>query len=114
MDEMQVAVTKSGRRKWSPEQRLAIVGELEGGVNAEELCRKYNIHKQMLYKWKRSLESSGKEGLKNNGEIVAKSQYLAALKKIDDLERALGRKALELDILKKSFELKGLKLPDGI
>jgi len=114
MEEMQVMVTKSGKRKWSPEQKLAIVGEFEGGVNAEELCRKYNIHKQMLYKWKRSFESSGKEGLKNNGEIVARSQYLAALKKIDDLERALGRKALELDILKKSFELKGLKLPDGI
>jgi transposase-like protein len=114
MEEMQVMVAKNGKRKWSPEQKLAIVGEFEGGVNAEELCRKYNINKQMLYKWKRSLESSGKEGLKNNGEIVARSQYLAALKKIDDLERALGRKALELDILKKSFELKGLKLPDGI
>ena len=41
MEEMQVAVAKNGKRKWSPEQKLAIVGEFEGGVNAEELCRKY-------------------------------------------------------------------------
>ena len=34
-------------------------------------------------------------------------------KRIDELERALGRKALEVDVLKKAFELKGLKSPEG-
>ena len=34
-------------------------------------------------------------------------------KRIEELERALGRKTLENDILKKSFELKGLRLPEG-
>jgi len=29
-------------------------------------------------------------------------------------EKALGRKTLELDLVKKSYELKGLKLPEGI
>jgi transposase len=114
MDEMHVAVTKSGKRKWSLEQKMGIIGELNSGVDAAELCRKYNIHAQMLYKWRRTLEFGGKEGLKAGGEIVAKGQYQAALKKIEELERALGRKTLELDILKKSFELKGLKLPEGI
>lgn len=114
MDEMHVAVTKGGKRKWTLEQKLGIIGELNSGVDASELCRKYNIHAQMLYKWRRSLESGGKEGLKAGGEIVPKGRYMEALKKIEELERALGRKTLELDILKKSFELKGLKLPEGI
>jgi hypothetical protein len=30
-------------------------------------------------------------------------------KRVDELERALGQKALEADVLKKAFELKGLK-----
>jgi hypothetical protein len=34
-------------------------------------------------------------------------------RRIDDLERALGRKALEVEVLKKAFELKGLKSPEG-
>jgi hypothetical protein len=34
-------------------------------------------------------------------------------KRIEELERALGRKTLELEVLKKAFELKGLKLPEG-
>ncbi len=114
MDEMHVPVTKNGKRKWTLEQKMAIVAELNSGVDPAELCRKYNIHAQMLYKWRRTLESGGKEGLKANGEIIPKARYMEALKKIDELERALGRKTLELDILKKTYELKGLKLPEGI
>jgi hypothetical protein len=35
-------------------------------------------------------------------------------RKIDELERALGRKALEVDILKKFCELKDPRLPEGM
>ncbi len=38
---------------------------------------------------------------------------LVQIRKVEELEKALGRKALEVDILKKVFELKGLKLPEG-
>lgn len=112
MDEPVVGLTKNGKRKWSVEQKAGIVQELNSGVNIHELCRKYNLHAQTIYVWKRRLESGGKEGLKNSGEIVAKSQYVEAQKKISELERALGRKTLEYDILKNFFETKGIKLPD--
>jgi transposase len=112
MEEMGITLMKNGKRKWTLEQKMNIIKEFDSGVNANELCRKYNIHAQMLYKWKKRLESAGKEGLARNGEVVPKSQYIAALKKIEELERALGRKTLENDILKKSYELKGIKLPE--
>ena len=35
-------------------------------------------------------------------------------RRIEELERALGRKALEVDIFKKAFEIKGQRLPEGI
>ncbi len=107
-----VAVRKDGKRKWTVEQRMAIVNEYRSGVPIEEICRKYNIHAGVLYKWKKRIESGGRALLRRNGEIVPRQQYLTAIKKIEELERALGRKTLELDILKKSFEMKGLKLPD--
>lgn len=114
MEEMTVALSKNGKRKWSKDQKAGIVQELASGVNINELCRKYNLHAGMIYNWRKRFESGGKESLKNNGEIVAKSQYTEALKKISELERALGRKTLEYDILKNFFETKGIKLPDGI
>jgi hypothetical protein len=57
-----------------------------------------------MYRWKRSLD----QGLKEPGEWVPKSQGLGLPKRVEELARALGRKALEVDVVKKAFELKGL------
>ena len=113
MEEMEVKLSKSGKRKWSVEQKLGIIKELESGVHFAELCRKYNISNQQLYTWRKKFQSNGKQGLEHEGEVVAKSQYLSAVKRIEELEMALGRKTLENEILKKTFEIKGIKLPDG-
>lgn len=76
----------------------------------EEVCRKYSVNAAQMYRWKRSLD----QGLKESGEMVPKSQMLGLQKRVEELERALGRKALEVDVLKKAFEFKGLKLPEGM
>lgn len=112
MEELEVKLTKNGKRKWSVEQKLGILKELESGVHFAELCRKYNLSSQVLYGWRKKYQGGGKPGLALEGEVVAKSQYLTALKKIEELEMALGRKTLENEILKKTFEIKGVKLPE--
>jgi len=89
MEDTTVGLTKNGKRKWTVEQKLGIVNEFNSGVDAAELCRKYNIHTQMLYKWRKTLESNGKEGLRNNGEVIPKVRYVEALRKIEELEKAL-------------------------
>ena len=48
------------------------------------------------------------------GELILKSRLLLLQRKIDELERALGRKTLKVDILKKFCELKELRLPEGM
>ncbi len=100
-----------GRRgRWPSEQKLTMLQEWRSGVPLEEVCRKYGINAALMYRWKRSLD----QGLKESGELIPKSQAAGLQRRIDDLERALGRKALEVEVLKKAFELKGLKLPEGM
>jgi transposase-like protein len=79
--------------------------EGQTGGPLEEVCWKYAVNAAQMYRWKRSLE----QGLKEPGEMVPKSHVLGLQKRVDELERALGQKALEADMLKKAFELKGLK-----
>jgi len=98
------------RRRWSGEQKLAVLQERQTGVPLEEICRKYAVNAAQMYRWKRSLD----QGLKDSGEMVPKNVVGGLQKRIEELERALGRKALEVDVLKKAFELKGLKSPEGI
>ena len=112
MEEITPKLTKNGKRRFSAEQKLSILKELESGVHYAELCRKYNISNNVLYRWKKQLRKSGKKGLEKAKDTALKSRYEAALKRIDELERALGRKSLENDILKKVFETRGIKLPE--
>jgi transposase-like protein len=101
---------RNGRRRWSAEQKLAVLQEWRNGVPLEEVCRKYGVNAAQMYRWKRSLD----QGLKESGELVPKSQVLGLQKRVEELERALGRKAWEVEVLKKAFELKGLRFTQGI
>lgn len=84
--------------------------EWKNGVPREEACRKYAMNAAQIYRWNRSLE----QGLKEPGALIPKSQLLGLQKRVEELERALGRKALEVDVLNKTIELKGFNLPEGM
>ncbi len=100
-----------GRRgRWPVDEKLAVLQEWRTGVLLEEACRRYGVNVAQVYRWKRSLD----RGLKESGERIPKSQVAGLQRRIDDLERGLGRKALEVEVLKEAFEFKGLKLPEGM
>ncbi len=110
METAEMPVQRGRRRLWNAEKKLAVLQEWRNGTPLEEVCRKHGIHAVQMYKWRRQLE----KGLADRGEMIPKSELTGLQKKVEELERALGRKALEVDILKKVFEMKGLKLPDGM
>jgi len=62
-----------------------------------------------MYPWKRSLDQE----LKESGELVPKSQVLGLQKRVEELERVLGRKVLEVDLFKKSTSSRGSDYPRG-
>ena len=100
-----------GRRgRWPAEQKLAALQEWRSGTPLEEVCRRFGINATLLHRWKRTVD----QGVKESGELVPRSQVVALQKRVDDLERALGRKAFEVEALKKLCELKGLKFPEGM
>ena len=110
--ETTVMPAQNGRKRgrWSSERKFAVLQEWQQGLPLEEVCRRHGWTAGQLHRWKKAMD----RGLKDQGELIPKSQVAALEKKIEELERALGRKALEAEVLKKAFELKGLKLPEGM
>jgi transposase len=110
METVEAPVQRGRRRLWNAEKKLAVLQEWQNGTPLEEVCRKHGVQAVQMYKWRRQLE----KGLADRGEMIPKSEVAGWQRKVEELERALGRKSLEVDILKKFFEMKGLKLPDGM
>lgn len=82
------------RRQWSAEQKLTALQEWQTGIPLEPICRKDAVHAAQMYRWKRSFDQE----LKEPGELVPKSHGLGLQNRVEELERALGRKALEVDV----------------
>ena len=66
--------------------------------NVAETCRKYEIAPTLYYRWKDEVEEGAKAAL--GGRSAAARPDVEQEKRIKQLERALGRSHLQIEILK--------------
>ena len=92
-----VQAGKGRRGRWPAETKLAALQEWRSGLPVEEVSRRFGMSPALLYRWKRSVD----QGLKETGDLIPRSQVAPLQKRIEELERALGRKAFEVEVLKK-------------
>ncbi|WP_414704608.1 IS3 family transposase [Pseudomonas sp. P42] len=94
------------RRRWSPEQKLAMVREsLEPGQSVSVVARRNGINANQLFLW-RKLYQDGSLSAVSVGEAVEPASELSdALKQIRELQRMLGKKTMEAEILKEAVEI---------
>ena len=83
--------------KRSAEEKWEIVQEGLRSGNISETCRKHGIAANLWYRWKDEAEQGAKAALGGKGAAAAETEKDH---RIRQLERTLGRKALEIEILK--------------
>ncbi len=91
---------------FSPEfKRETVQRILNGEKTIAELSREFDVSPTVIRHWKRRYESGAATAVKANEEVVPASELQAALAKIRELERALGRKTMENEILRAAQEV---------
>ena len=94
------------RRRWSGEQKAAIVSETyEPGVSVSEVARRYAIAPSQLFQWRKLAEGGALEAIGGGEPVISDREAQAMRKRIRELERLLGRKTLENEILKEAVEI---------
>lgn len=83
----------------TPEEKWQIVLEGLRSGNVAETCRKYEIAANLYYRWKDEVEAGAKAAL-GGGRSAAARPDAEQEKRIKQLERALGRSHLQIEILK--------------
>ncbi len=88
-------------RKFTAQQKLELVtASLRGERSIAELCREHQISESLLRRWRDvALEAAGERLAGGQERSVASEQR----KRIAELERALGKKTYELEILGNGF-----------
>jgi transposase len=83
-------------RKFSAQQKTELVlASLRGPKTISELCREHEISDSLLRKWREQLLAAGAERLRGKTERTEAGELR---RQVSRLERALGRKTMEVEI----------------
>ena len=95
-----MARDRNGRRQYTAEfKREQIERITRGEITAAELSRELGIARSRLQRWKHLMATAGETAVQANEPVVPVSALRAAEQRIRELERALGRKTMEVEIL---------------
>jgi len=90
-------MSRKARLQRTPEEKWEIVQEGIKSGNIAETCRRYGIAPTLFYRWKDEAEQGAKAALGGRSAAAAETEKD---RRIRQLERTLGRKSLEIEILK--------------
>src|SRR6266581_9798099 len=95
-----------GRRVFSTDfKRAAVQRVVTGEKTVAELSRELDIAPSVIRSWKRFAEAGATTAVQAHEDVVPASHLREAYAKIRELERALGRKTMEIEILQAAQEI---------
>ena len=102
---IEVITRDQRRRRWSLAEKSALVRRTyEAGMSVSLVARQEGVAASLLFQW-RKLERQGALMAVSAGEaVVPASELVAARAEIAKLQRVLGKKTLENEILKEAVE----------
>jgi transposase len=94
------------RRRYSAEDKRRIVEETRvPGHSVSSVSRRYGVSSSQVFKWRRLVEEGTMSILGADEPMVPESDVKVLKGRIRELERLLGRKTLENEILKDAIEI---------
>jgi transposase len=97
---------KRRRRHFTAVEKRRLLDETEKpGESISTVARRYGFSPSMLFAWRRSMEAGAASGLQAEEPLVPASEVKQLKAQIRELERMLGRKTQEAEILKEAVEI---------
>jgi len=106
MEAIQVVTEVQRRRRFSVEQKIRCVQESNlPGMTVSYIARKYGNSPSLSFHWRNRTVEGGKKAVAVDDGVVASAEVKELKRCIRKLERTLGKKTLENEILKDAMDL---------
>ncbi len=103
---IEVITSVQRRRRWSAEEKKAMVEEAEQpGSSISQVARKYSVNPNQVFNWRRLMREGALSAVRADEEVVGASEVKQLKVRVRELERLLGKKTLEIEILKEALEM---------
>jgi transposase len=109
---VEVITSVQRRRRWSTAEKVRLVEEAaQPGMSVSYVARRHGIAPSQLFTWKRRMLEGGFQAVAADEEVVGTSRVRELERRTRELERLLGRKTLEVEILKEALDAARVKKP---
>ncbi|MGF6444677.1 transposase [Paraburkholderia youngii] len=93
------------RRRWLVEEKIAMVREtFEPDKTVSMVAHLHGVNPTQLFRWRKLYQDGSLSTLSLGEEVVPASELADALKQIKELQRLLGKKTMEAEILREAVE----------
>jgi transposase len=94
------------RRRFSTDLKLAVVAEtMQPGMSISYVARRHGLSPSLVFRWRRLMSEGGREAVRADDDVVPAAELRRLEERVRDLERMLGRKTMENEILKEALDL---------
>src|SRR5215831_7245908 len=94
------------RQRFTAEEKRAFVEEAaRPGNSVSQVARRYKLSPSLLFSWRRLMEQGSMSSLGSEEPVVPESEVKQLKARVRELERLLGKKTLENEILKDAIEI---------
>ena len=105
MSDVEIITAGGRRRRWPAAEKLRIVEEtLEEGTSISVVARRNGVAPNLLYRWRRLMLEGGAVAVAEDDDVTSNRAVRQMEERIRALERQLGRKTLEVEILKEALD----------
>ena len=107
---VEVITGVASRRYLPAHEKLRVVEEsLAPGESVSAVARRNGVAPNLLFRWRRLMAEGGAMAVGKNEPVVGASELRKLEDRVRDLERLLGRKTKEVEILKEALAKSGAK-----
>ncbi|EHM1640596.1 IS3 family transposase [Salmonella enterica subsp. enterica serovar Muenchen] len=100
-----ILLGQEARKRKTPQEKIAIIQQtMEPGMSVSHVARLHGIQPSLLFKWKKQYQEGSLTAVAAGEQVVPASELAAALKQVRELQRLLGKKTMEVEILKEAVE----------
>jgi transposase len=94
------------RRRYTAEEKVRLVEQtMQPGMTVSAVARLYGVAPSLLFQWRRRMSEGGQEAVRADEEVVPLSRVRELENRVRELERLLGRKTMETEILREALEV---------
>ena len=105
MPEVEVLAVQR-RRRYSAEEKQRMVQETyEPGATLSQVARAHQISPSLLFRWRKLAGAGALQAVGADETVVPASEYQEAQRQIKELQRLLGKKTQEVEILREAMEI---------